>query len=219
MFDTSLLAAVWAGASGRVGRDEVLAARERGAVAGLAAATAGTEPTTISWFGERLLAATADLDGMGRPLFAALRALDLPDDAHGRAWRAAELVREHRGDGHLAACVAAGLTTAEANVLTELWLGYPIGGYSSSRGLGADGQQRAVDALRARGWIDDAGDLTAVGREARDEVEAATDRSQDALITALGDDVEAVIAAGVELSERILAARATPADPRKRAAG
>ncbi len=47
------------------------------------------------------------VDGMGRPLFSALRGLPVPDSPHGRLWRAAELVREHRGDGHLAAVVAA----------------------------------------------------------------------------------------------------------------
>ena len=52
--------------------------------------------------------------------------------------RAGELVREHRGDGHLAACVAAGLGTVQANVFTELWLGYSLGEYTSTRGFGTD---------------------------------------------------------------------------------
>jgi hypothetical protein len=47
---------------------------------------------------------------------------------------AAELVREHRGDGHLAAPVAAGLDVVTMNVLT-VWLGYPPGEYSATRVL------------------------------------------------------------------------------------
>ncbi len=45
------------------------------------------------------------------------------------------MFREHRGDGHLAACVAAGLDQVEMNVLTELWLDYPAGEYSGTRGF------------------------------------------------------------------------------------
>ena len=49
------------------------------------------------------------VDPLGRPLFSALRELPVPASASGRLWQAAELVREHRGDGHLATLVSAGL--------------------------------------------------------------------------------------------------------------
>ena len=43
------------------------------------------------------------VDGTGRPLFAALRAQPRLADPYGRLWRAADAVREHRGDSHIAA--------------------------------------------------------------------------------------------------------------------
>ena len=80
-------------------------------------------PTVLSREEVRaLLGALDGLDGVGRPLFSALRQLPVPIDPFGRAWRASELVREHRGDGDLAASVAAGLDMVTMNVLTELWL-------------------------------------------------------------------------------------------------
>lgn len=218
-FEAALLTAVLTGARATASRAAVLAAREAGASAGLAAATAGVDRAAIELLGHRLMPAHAQLDGFGRPLFSALRALPAPTDAHGLAWRAAELAREHRGDGHIAACVAAGLGLAEMNVLTELWLGYAPGQYSATRGLSPDRVADGVTSLRDRGWVGADEALTVAGRSARDEIEAATDRSQLALIAALGPDLEDVIAAATEISAAILAARATPADPRKRAAG
>ena len=59
-------------------------------------------------------AASAPLDG--RPLFAANRALPWPDEPVARLWHATTLLREHRGDGHLAALLVAGLDPVEALV-------------------------------------------------------------------------------------------------------
>ena len=73
--------------------------------------------------------------------------------------------------------------------------------------------------LRERGWLGDDGAITDDGRHRRDEVEAMTDASQRGLMNALGSGLDDVLAAGRILGEAILAARAAPADPRKRAAG
>ena len=127
-------------------------------------------------------------------------------------------MREHRGDGHLAALVASGLDMVSANILTELWLSYPLGHYSGSRGIDSDHLMTAVAGLEARGWMD-GGSLTASGRAAREELEAATDRSQDALVEALGSGIDDVIADAEAISEAVVAAAAFPVDPRKRAAG
>jgi hypothetical protein len=148
-----------------------------------------------------------------------LRALPIPKNPHGRAWRAAELIREHRGDGHIAACVSTGLDAVEMNVLTEVWLGYSIGEYSSTRHFSEARIETAAHSLRGRGWLSDAGTLTEHGLAARHEIERATDKSQDLLIAALGDGIDEVILAADDMSRRILPAHAAPADPRKRAAG
>jgi hypothetical protein len=165
-----------------------------------------------------LLGALQRVDGMGRPLFSALRGLPLPASPHGQLWRAAELVREHRGDGHLAAVVAAGIDVLAINVLTELWLGFAPGEYSSTRGVSAEQLADTQARLEADGLVR-AGALTPAGRALRDELEVDTDRSQHQLMTYLGDDVETIIDAANAISATIVTARAFPSDPRKRAAG
>ena len=219
VFDSAMLTAVFEHGRSISTHDAILSARAAGASAGLAAAASDVDVARVEAFGDRLLVASDSLDGLGRPLFGALRGLPIPDDAHGRAWRAAELVREHRGDGHIAAVVAADLDMVEANVLTEVWLGYSLGEYSASRGFAPERLRAAADALRTRGWFDASDTLTVAGRAARDDIEATTDRSQQGLIDALGDDLSTVIAQGTALTEAVLRAQAAPADPRKRAAG
>ncbi len=152
------------------------------------------------------------------PLFSALRSLPVPSSPGGRLWRAAELVREHRGDGHLAALVGAGLDAVEANVLTERWLGFALGEYSATRGFGADALADAVSRLQARGWME-GDDLTESGRAARAAIEAATDAGQQALVDACGDDLDGIVTMATDISARLIGARAFPADPRKRAGG
>jgi hypothetical protein len=215
VFEPQLLSMVYEHGSTGASRDAVLAAREAGAIASLASMVSASEAELIA---EPLLDALSGLDGMGRALFASLRALPLPSSPNGRLWRAAELVREHRGDGHLAACVTSGLDAVTMNVLTELWLDYTPGEYSATRGYGIEAITAATERLNARGWMVD-GVLSDAGREARDEIEAATDRSQDALIAALGHRLEEIIRRSDVLASRILAGRAFPHDPRKRAAG
>ena len=127
-------------------------------------------------------------------------------------------MREHHGDGHLAAVVAAGIDRPAINVLTELWLGFGLGEYSLTRGLTGEQLTAAVDSLESQGLVAD-GALTAEGRRWRDRIEEETDRSQSALIEALGDDLDAVIDGADAISTAIVDARAFPADPRKRAAG
>jgi hypothetical protein len=160
----------------------------------------------------------ASLDGLGRPLFSALRSLPVPPSPGGRLWRAAELVREHRGDGHLAVLVGAGLDAVEANVLTERWLGFGLGEYSATRGFGPGALVDAVNRLQARGWMD-GDDLTAAGRAAREAIEAATDAGQQTLVDACGGDLDGIVALAADISTRLVETRSFPADPRKRAGG
>ncbi len=218
VFNASLLSPVYVQARTVSSRDAILAAREAGASEGLRQATVGIPQATIESHGTLLLNALTPLEPGPRHLFGALQALPLPADPYGRLWRAAELVREHRGDSHLAACVAAGLDMAEMNVLTEVWLGYPIGEYSSTRGFDASRLTSAVASLEARGWMAN-GQLTLEGQVARDGVEAATDLAQNQLIRALGNDLNQLCTQLGTISAAVLVAHAAPADPRKRAAG
>ena len=215
VFDPAMLTSVYEQAVVAASREDVLAARAEGATEALADVVSAEDAAAVA---DPLLDALAGIDGMGRALFSGLRALPLPDTAHGRLWRSAELVREHRGDGHLAAAVAAGLDMAAVNVLTELWLGFGVGEYSATRGLSPDQLAAALGSLEAQGLVAD-GALTSVGRSRREELELATDRSQQALIDALGEAIEPVIDRAGAISTKIVAARSFPTDPRKRAAG
>jgi hypothetical protein len=111
----------------------------------------------------------------GRPLFAANQALPLPDDPVAALWQCCTSLREHRGDGHVAALVAADISGVESHQLM-VGSGYitddPI---RASRGWDEDDWMAAKDRLRSRDLIDDAGLLTAPGRAERDRIETITD--------------------------------------------
>jgi hypothetical protein len=199
--------------------DAILAARSAGASRGLAEAVTGVPLETITTCADQLLSAVSSLEPGPRHLFGALQAQPLPESPYGRLWRGAELVREHRGDSHLAACVAAGLDMAEMNVLTEVWLGYPVGEYSATRGFSPEQLSAACVRLQDRGWFTPANELSEQGRLAREGIESATDLAQQPLINALGANLEPVIRAADVVTAAILASHAAPADPRKRAAG
>lgn len=219
VFNGALLGPVYEHGRSLSSRTDVLASRASGATAGLRHATSGIDESTIAGVGAALLAAVSTIEPGPRHLFGALQALPVPTDPHGRLWRAAELVREHRGDTHLAACAVAGLDMAEMNVLTEVWLGYPVGEYSSTRGFDAGALAFAVERLTDRGWMFDGGALTSAGRTARDSIESATDLGQARLIEAVGAGLDDLVVTLSRISAAVLEAQAAPADPRKRAAG
>jgi hypothetical protein len=223
-FEPTVILAVLAASNPEVSDAHILDARARGAIDALRAVTEGTEGTegmdltAADWAGARLHEAMTEVDATARPLFGALRSLPYPTDPHGRLWRTAEMYREHRGDGNLAASIAAGRDPIEMNVMTELWLGYALGEYSSTRAFAPDRIAVAVEGLRRRGWM--AGDvLTEEGRLAREEIERATDATQTPIIEGLGDEVGEVTNALAAIGRAVVDARAAPSDPRKRAAG
>jgi hypothetical protein len=104
------------------------------------------------------------------------------------------------------------------NVLTELWVGMPLGSYTATRGWSPAAIEAAAAALRTQGLLD--GDqLTAAGRAYRDELEAATDTMEHDIVEALGPDLEPLAAQLDEWSARCIDAAAFPPDVYKRAAG
>lgn len=215
VFEPGYLSTAYRGAREKATRGQVLAAREDGATGALAAVLAAEDVVRLA---DALLDAVHPLPGTARPLFSGLRQLPVPDDPHGRLWRAADLVREHRGDGHLAACIAAGLDPIAMNVLTELQVGYRCGEYTATRGFGEDAISACVAELTGRGWLSD-GRLTAEGAAVRRGLEEATDASQRTLTDRLGDRLDDLTLAAERLSARLLAALPVPTDLRKLAAG
>lgn len=122
----------------------------------------------------------------GRPLAAAHAALARPASSWGRAWLAATVLREHRGDGHVAALVCAGLGGCDANVLAAAAGVVPPDEQQRNRGWSDDAWASSVVSLVARGLLEPDGGLGQAGRELRDEVERATDEAARAPVEALG---------------------------------
>lgn len=135
-----------------------------------------------------LHAAIGGASGAGRPLFAANRDLDVPDDAVAALWQAATTLREHRGDGHVALLTAEGLDGCEAHVLFAACEGVSAELYQQSRGWSDDDWHRATEGLAARGHLQDDGTPTEQGRAFRDAIERRTDELAIAPYVAAGED-------------------------------
>ena len=131
-------------------------------------------------------AAAASIDLSGRPLAAANTGVPVPDRPHLALWQALTTLREHRGDGHLAALVQRGISGLQANVLAVAagrtdreWL-------LKARGWTEAEWDDAAAALADRGWLD-GGELTAEGLAMVTAVETDTDRLALGPWQALGD--------------------------------
>lgn len=123
----------------------------------------------------------------GRALAAANAALDWPDPPHLVLWHAQTVLREHRGDGHVAALLTAGLDPVEALVLFAADLELDGPWLRRRRGWSEQDWDGAVARLADRGLLDPVGGLpTAGGRELRAEVEAQTDALADVPWAAVG---------------------------------
>ncbi|MCZ1007521.1 SCO6745 family protein [Streptomyces lydicus] len=110
-----------------------------------------------------------------RPLAAANRDLPWPDAPHLVLWQAATVLREHRGDGHLAALLTCGLDPCEALVSFAAIGAAPAAGFAG-RGWSAQEWSDARHRLAARGWIAPDGTATERARTERDAIERTTDR-------------------------------------------
>ncbi|WP_319463773.1 SCO6745 family protein [Micromonospora sp. RTP1Z1] len=131
----------------------------------------------------RRAAEAADL--AGRPLAAANADLPWPEAPHLVLWQAATILREHRGDGHVAALLTAGLDPTEALVSFAAVGAAPVEVFASRRWTDEE-WAAARDRLAARGLVDAAGLATDAGRRLRDEVERRTDELAAAPWRALG---------------------------------
>jgi hypothetical protein len=111
----------------------------------------------------------------GRPLYGALRSLAWPEAPHLGLWHAATLLREHRGDGHVAALTAAGLDGCEAHVALAATGRVTRATLQDNRKWSDDEWAAAEARLVDRGWLDGAGNLTEEGRARHQQVEDTTD--------------------------------------------
>lgn len=219
VFEPGLVDGLWNEGRAHIGLPELIAVRDRATAASLREVLAPTAPEAqVTRVAEVLERAVEGVDGTGRVLFSALRAQPRLRDPYARLWRAADLVREHRGDSHIAASVAAGLDPVRMGILSEVWVGYPVGEYSGTRAWPAEVLDAAAARLEADGLLAD-GRITEEGRAFRDGIEAATDAAQDELLDAVGSELDAVTEQLDVWSTACVEAGAFPPDPRKRAAG
>ncbi|MFF3005969.1 hypothetical protein ACFVTF_24545 [Kitasatospora sp. NPDC057940] len=161
---------VWTHAS----PEEALAARLKGSAAALARLLEHVDPAQVELVVEALERAAGRLDCVGRVLAAANAALPRPSGLYERLWQAATVMREHRGDGHVAALVAAGLDGCEALVIrcamdVRREMLQPMRGWTDEE------WDAAAARLVERGWLTTAGSVTELGRIRHQSLEAATD--------------------------------------------
>lgn len=181
------VAAGWA----KTDASTIEAARTEGAV-GQLRRILGDEPDGLDRAVDLLDRATAELEPAGKPLYAGLRSQDVPDSPLGAAWRLADMLREYRGDAHVAVWTAEDLDACEIGMMTELYWGLPTRSYSRTRGWDDADYDATSVRLVARGLLaDDV--LTDEGTRAREAVEVATDRACRPIVAALGDDLPELV--------------------------
>ncbi|MFD4638579.1 hypothetical protein ACFWN2_14780 [Lentzea sp. NPDC058436] len=112
----------------------------------------------------------------GRPLFAAHAALPWPDDTLLQLFHAQTLLREFRGDGHLAALLRHNISGIEALVLHVATGDYPADALRKTRAWSQEQWAATVEDLQRRGLVGEDQLLTEKGRELRDGIEDDTDR-------------------------------------------
>src|SRR6476469_3222534 len=124
---------------------------------------------------ELLIKAATSAPAEGRPMYAALRGIPIPDDAVARLFHAASLLREHRGDGHIAALMVEDVGGLEAHVLVALDMDMPAEKFGRIHHLPVAQLAAVIDGMRDRGLIGDDGWLSERGRAVKQQVEALTD--------------------------------------------
>ncbi|MEU5720120.1 hypothetical protein AB0G71_30990 [Streptomyces sp. NPDC020403] len=138
---------------------------------------------------ELALRATEACTRHARPLYAAHADLPVPEQPHLAYWHAATLLREHRGDAHLAALLTADLDPLEALVShTATGKGMSPRWVLATRGWRREDWDAAVERLRGRGLLDAERELTEAGTALRADLEEATDRMDAAPYEHLGAD-------------------------------
>ena len=199
-------------------RDDLLALRTRAAIEGLQEILAEEDVAEVGHAATCCTARSTRSRSSGvrcSPDSARCRG---PRNRWGRLWRGCDLVREYRGDGHIAAVASTGLSPVEMNILTELWVGMPLLSYTATRAWTEEQMGAAIDALQRRGWLDGE-ELTEAGAAGRRVIEDRTDAAESGLVAALGSEIDALTYLLDGWGQLCIEADAFPPDPFKRWAG
>jgi hypothetical protein len=124
----------------------------------------------------------------GRALYAAHAALPWPMEPHLVLWHAITILREYRGDGHVAALVDDGVSGIQALVMHAASGDIPADLLRQTRAWSDDEWAAATSELRDRGWVDEDGAFTDTGRAHRAAVEQRTDELAVAPWEHLGEE-------------------------------
>lgn len=181
---------------------------------GCSAALRASEPSYAASFGELAEVLWAAVEGCrfeGRPLAAGWSSVPRPSSPVKSAWLAATVLREHRGDGHVMACVGAGLRGLDAAVThaatgaIQRSLIQPTRGWTDADWLASERR------LQARGLLDSGGRLTKSGGTLRRDVEELTDRLAAGPVERIGETgVKAAIELAAPISRSLVDAGVIP---------
>jgi hypothetical protein len=129
------------------------------------------------------------VEPQGRPLAAGHLDVEWPSAPHLVLWHAVSVLREHRGDGHIALLVDAGLSGIDALVTaTATGTGFVPPFARASRGWTEDEWAACEVSLRERGLLGDGLSLTPEGNALRERIEDDTNRLGAAPWEALGEE-------------------------------
>ena len=139
-------------------------------------------------------------------------ALSWPEEPLAKLWHAATLLREQRGDGHVAVLATHQVSGRECNVLHAAAGRVPQDMIMRARDYDDQLWNHYRDRLSRRGLLDGDGGLTEAGRELKQHIEDATDTIALSALDALDDDeVEALFRALTPITRKVIDAGDVPA--------
>ena len=185
------------------------AARQRGCVAALRRILGDlADSPELARAADLLARASTSAPTEGRVMYAGLRALPVPEEPVARLWHSSNMLREHRGDGHVAALLSEQIGGTEAPVLSALDQGiHPPESFGRIHHLPQARLAEVMGGLRDRRLVDSAGRFTDLGRETKARIEALTDALAEAPYARLSPfALDRLIGLLEAISERLRAA-------------
>ncbi|MGE2720713.1 SCO6745 family protein [Mycolicibacterium celeriflavum] len=188
---------------------DALRVRSESAVAALE--RYGVRDGDVATAADLLAKAARDATLDGRPLFAANAALPWPEEPLAKLWHATTLLREQRGDGHIAVLISHGISGRESNILHAAAGRVPKAMIMRSRDYDDEQWEAYRSRLAARGLLD-GDELTDAGRDLKQHIEDSTDRLALPVLDALSDDeIEALFRALTPITRKVVTGGDVPA--------
>jgi len=155
--------------------EDIQAARMKAAGERLTLAAGSVTPARIGEAIDICEQVVDSLEWGARPLAGANAAVALPKEPMLRLWQLVTIIREWRGDAHVAALAAAALDPLGCLIAHAATGQVPRSALQESRGWTDSEWAAGIERLVARGWCEADGSFTPLGAEARAAVETTTD--------------------------------------------